>query len=100
MIKGCQRKMIMIRGDSESTFETAYFVMRPEKQGTAISCDGDMVEEAMRLIDGIFPKNEGNERDVNKKVDSEKVRRVVLFLVAFASGVGLTSLILAVLNAI
>ena len=100
MIKGCQRKMIMIRGDSDSTFETAYFVMRPEKQGAVNVCDGDMVEEAMRLVDGIFPKDEINEHDPNKIAVKEKIRRITLYFAAFISGAGLTGIMLALLNII
>ena len=89
----------MIRGDSDSTFETAYFVMRPEKQGAAYTSDGDMVEEAMRLVDGMFSGKEG-ERGDKKKDFREIRRRIALCIAAFVSGAGLTGLILAALNII
>ena len=49
MLKGCQRTMIVVRGRDKSVFETAYFVLRREKerQGVARS---DMVAEANRII--------------------------------------------------
>lgn len=52
MIKGCQRKMIMIRGGANEVFESAYFVIRPGRELTGDIRENDMVSEALRIING------------------------------------------------
>ena len=37
MIKGCQRKMIVVQGKDKSIFETAYFVLRHESEQKALA---------------------------------------------------------------
>lgn len=50
MLKGCQRKMIVVQGKDKSMFETAYFVLRRESESRGIR-EADMVAEANRIID-------------------------------------------------
>lgn len=49
MIKGCQRQMIVVQGKDKGLFETAYFVLRREKERGAV-CEADMLAEANRII--------------------------------------------------
>lgn len=49
MIKGCQRTMIVIQGKDKSIFETAYFVLRREREDGRTP-EGDMLAEASRII--------------------------------------------------
>ncbi len=48
MIRGAQKKMIVIRTHDSRVFEEAYFVMRKETEATVE--DGDMLTEADRII--------------------------------------------------
>jgi hypothetical protein len=47
MIKGAQKKMIVIKTDDSTVFEEAYFVVRHSSTATR----GDMIAEAERRID-------------------------------------------------
>ena len=49
MIKGCQRKMIVVQGKDKSIFETAYFVLRRESEQKELR-ENDMLAEATRII--------------------------------------------------
>ena len=48
MIRGAQKKMIVIRTHDSRVFEEAYFVIRRDSEGSADSCD--MLTEADRII--------------------------------------------------
>ena len=62
MIKGCQRTMIVIQGKDKSIFETAYFVLRREREGDRTT-ESDMLAEASRIIrDNSMPRGEGRRR--------------------------------------
>lgn len=79
MLKGCQRKMIMVRGDSESTFETAYFIVKPESEGSE-GGENSMVEEAIRIVSESLPDNKKRRR---KHAD---IADIFKFLAGFFSG--------------
>ena len=49
MLKGCQRKMIIVQGRDKGIFETAYFVLRRESEKRSLR-DSDLLEEANRII--------------------------------------------------
>lgn len=48
MIRGAQKRMIVIRTHDSRVFEEAYFVIRKEKE--AVVEDSDMISEADRII--------------------------------------------------
>lgn len=47
MIKGAQKKMIVVKTAGSEVFEEAYFVLRRE----SLAAEADMVREASRIID-------------------------------------------------
>ncbi len=49
MLKGCQRKMIEVRGRDKEVFETAYFVLRRESERRPLR-QQDLLAEANRII--------------------------------------------------
>ena len=61
MLKGCQRKIIVMKNTGSNIFEEAYFVLRENAVKAHIS-ETDMIEEANRIIKeigihgGISPK--------------------------------------------
>ena len=60
MIKGVQRKMIVVKTDNSNVFETAYFVLRSDSDKSK-SDALDMLAEANKIV------NEGNEPQKSKK---------------------------------
>ena len=57
MIKGCQRKMIVVQGKDKSIFETAYFVLRRESEQQKLH-ENDMLTEATRIINESSMQNQ------------------------------------------
>ena len=49
MLKGCQRKMVIVPGKDKELFETAYFVLRRESEKRTLR-HRDLLEEANRII--------------------------------------------------
>lgn len=47
MVKGCQRRIILLRGTGSGMFEEAYFILKPEK---ANAPEQLMIAEANRII--------------------------------------------------
>ena len=50
MIKGCQRRIIMVKDTGSKYFDTAYFVMRSDLDAKVN--ETDMINEAGRMIEG------------------------------------------------
>lgn len=73
MIKGAQKRMIVVKTSDSSIFEEAYFVLRKDSLGGG----EDMVAEANRIIED----NGGR----GKKKESG-MRSVILSVVCFAAG--------------
>ena len=52
MLKGAQKKMIVVKTGDSKVFEEAYFVVRSD----ALCSGGDMVDEANKIIDSCGAK--------------------------------------------
>ena len=50
MIKGCSRRMIVLKDTGSDFFDEAYFVLKSGKQMCSISGEKDFVAEARRII--------------------------------------------------
>lgn len=74
MIKGAQKKMIVVRTSDSPIFEEAYFVMRNGKCHE----ERDMIEEANRIIDHSGIKRKERRRDAS--------RALVISLCSFMGG--------------
>ena len=86
MIKGCQRKVIVVKGEEESIFECAYFVLKNHPEH--LNCkEEDMIAEANRIIE----KNEGT-KDVkssdNVKTDKEGKGKKIIIPFSVGAAVG------------
>lgn len=67
MLKGVQRKFIIVKPDKSSVFETVYFMMR-EDISPIPKCEKNIVDEANRII---------NENHTHKKRrGSERLERI------------------------
>ncbi len=82
MMKGCQRRMIMMPTRTSTLFETAYFVLKEEAEARRPS-ESEMLCEAMRILE---------ENSLAKKPQSY-TRRHMLF--AFLYGLFLGALLVA-----
>ena len=56
MIKGVQRKMVVVKTDNSNVFETAYFVLRKNAEMREKS-HSDIMKEANRIIERRLPSN-------------------------------------------
>ena len=65
MIRGAQKKMIVVKTGDSRLFEEAYFVLRREYEG-----GGDMVAEANRLIEGCGDRGRGVPRRTGRCLSS------------------------------
>ena len=54
MIRGCERKIILVQGTESSLFETAYFVLRKDAESRERS-HSDIMKEANRIIERRLP---------------------------------------------
>ena len=88
MIKGCQRKVIVVKGDDESVFECAYFVLKNSPE--SLNCkEEDMVAEANRIIEENEGKKEIKNVKNDKKTDKENDRKKII--IPFSVGAALGS---------
>jgi hypothetical protein len=54
MLKGAQKRMVMLRTADSSLFETAYFILRDDGNASADTKQPTMLEEANRILDQSF----------------------------------------------
>lgn len=66
MIKGIQRKMVLIRTPDSKIFEEAHFVFRAESDSRA-SAENDMLMEANRIIEEAGLGDAGGKHHMRKK---------------------------------
>lgn len=74
MIKGAQKRMIVVRTQDSPVFEEAYFVIRGGKKRE----ERDMIAEANRIIDANGADRRKKKRNVS--------RAIIIFLCSFMSG--------------
>lgn len=74
MIKGVQRKMIVVKTDNSNVFETAYFVLRSDSDKSKSDAI-DMLTEANRIV------NEGNDTKKSKKEKKKRFGRFAAFCI-------------------
>ena len=85
MVKGCQRRVIMVRGTGSGMFDEAYFFLKPEKADLPETL---MITEANRIIE------ENRLRSERKLHLGETLRRRVwCFLLGVGTGSGTVALL-------
>ena len=87
MIKGCQRKMIMVKGDEESPFEMAYFVIKSDPRSSEIG-ENDILAEANKIVEAKTICEGGVKVRKNKKDTAERNKKAVI---PFAAGAAVGS---------
>jgi hypothetical protein len=77
MIKGAQKRMIVVKTAESKVFEEAYFVLRRESG----EWNGDMASEANRIIEGVGVRDKERGRGV-----PQRVKEVMIGGICFISG--------------
>ena len=94
MLRGAEKRMIVVRTRDSRLFEEAYFVVRPEAEGR--ECDSpDMLWEANRILDSSMAAVKGQERSASSPPSSRfgLMRGLVWFLLGLGTGGGIASLL-------
>ena len=81
MIKGCERKIILIQGGECAPFESAYFVI---KKGADDVGEKDMVREAKKIVDRALPEKIA--RTQKRKKIFARLKNAFLFFAGVAVG--------------
>ncbi len=86
MIKGAQKKMIVIKTADSAVFEEAYFVLRRER----LAVEADMVREANRIIE-----SSGDKRGAARRNEVKGLAfGIACFACGIATGGGIAALML------
>lgn len=81
MIRGVQRKIIVVKGEKNSVFESVYFLLRNDLSEKTRS-ENDMLREANRIISENY-----SERKAKKAERRKRIRRgLALFLIGILLG--------------
>lgn len=92
MIRGAQKKMIVIRTHDSRVFEEAYFVMRRDTEGAVEDCD--MLMEADRIIRRSTSGSGGHPPDGEKKRLRPWFSRALWLLIGVLIGSGSMGLLM------
>ncbi len=82
MLKGAQKRMIVVKTADSRIFEEAYFVMR----GESTSSNSDMVGEANRIIESCTGKG----REMRQSLQNKLLLPLCTFLGGSFVGCGIT----------
>ena len=89
MLKGCQRRIIMVKDTGSKYFEGAYFVLRSELPGSVR--ESEMISEAQRMIGSYAEHPVGISYKANK---TRKPYIAAIMLLSAALVIALTALLL------
>ena len=85
MIKGYQRKTVVMRGGEESMFEYALFVLKNDEK--YIQCkEEDMVAEAVRIIEENEKVKTASTKIKDQKIEKDRKKIIIPFSVGAAVG--------------
>lgn len=97
MLKGAQKKMVMLRTADSSIFEAAYFILRDDADAPAKGKQPTMLEEANRILNQSFTSRSTAQKKQPGRLRAF-LRRMLLFLLGFLLGAGLCILLVALLR--
>ena len=75
MIKGCRKNMIFVRCGADSSFESAYFIMKDDAGGD----EGDLLSEAEKIIKSSASGNEKTRPSKKQKDEKKPLRGIIPF---------------------
>ena len=88
MLKGAQKRMIVVKTQDSRVFEEAYFVMRTDSAASG----EDMVSEANRIIEKCCEKR----RDKRRRIDASVLVPVCAFMLGSIIGSVITALVMLI----
>ena len=84
MLKGTQKKMIVVQGTASSMFETVYFVLKRDAEKSSRYGEKDMIGEANRIIsENMLEPTKKRSMNISRWAS-----RIFTFLLGVLSGVG------------
>ena len=100
MIKGCQRRIIMVKDTGSRYFESAYFVLRQDLPKG--SRESDMLAQAHRMIDAYIPDGEAlaapnAHKDISRQ-KQKKISPVLMGIILALASASLTVAVMLILN--
>lgn len=87
MLKGCQRKIIMLKNTGSNIFEEAYFVIRDSALRSHVS-EADMIAEANRIIRDNGTVQLSQKKGKKRSVDAALLVRLFISLAVLVFAVG------------
>ena len=100
MLKGCQRRIIMVKDTGSKYFDSAYFVIKHDLPSSSL--ESDMLAEAHRMIDACEIKNASSEKSSTSAVSAaskrKKLSSTLMGLMLFLAGVSLAATVILILN--
>ncbi len=99
MIKGCQRRIIMVKDTGSRYFDCAYFVLKHDLPES--SSESDMLAEAHRMIDAYTQKEQALAAPIAHHSPHEKQKKispVLMGLITSLLSVSLTVAVMLILN--
>ncbi len=94
MIKGCSRKMIVIKDTGSDFFDEAYFILKPQGKSGKIKSEHEFVNEANRIISQSIIKGfENSTKDLSEKKNRRGLAMFLLGFFACAAVCGICRLI-------
>ena len=95
ILKGIQRRMIIVKTDRSDIFEVAYLVLRNGIGNDSDSCE-DMLAEANRIVNGTDTRK--RKKALKKKISKSAAFGYFLLGIFFGASVGLLVYSLTALN--
>ena len=92
MLKGAQKRMVMLRTADSSLFETAYFILRDDSEVGVGERSPTMLEEANRILDQSFTPRTATKGKVERPM-RRMLRQLPGFLVGLLVGGAVVGLV-------
>ena len=93
MIKGCTKKMILLKDTGSEFFEEAYFILKPDTPFAALRSERDFVAEANRIVAESRPESRADglsasaRKSARKSVRKPRTGRKSAFFLGILSGI-------------
>jgi len=86
MIKGCTKRVVVVKDVQSDIFEEAYFILRPKSEkAKAKASNTDIITEANRLVLGKSDTSTGSGVMLCKQKKTERYIRDILFFISGAA---------------
>ncbi len=95
MIKGCNKRVIVMKDVGNSVFEEAFFILKP---GTEKTAQTDILFQAQKIIDENEKTTQNGGREIIYNVDKERKKKSApLFFAGAFTGFALTLAVMLII---